>query len=188
MSRGNELTQKQESFCLEYFKTGNATQAAITAGYSSKTAASIASVNLLRPGVKARLQELHQTVQDATIADVRERKQILTEIARGNLMDYQEVGADGGYLNIDKEAPNSRAISEITSRTEYDNNGSNAAVVTRVRLHNPVQAIQELNKMEKIYSEAPQINVDNRSIEIIVASPEGKELTERIMLGEKTAD
>jgi len=140
------LTQKQETFCLKYFKLGNATEAAIQAGYSPRSIRNIASVNLTKANVKARLQELNQAVEDDSIATVKERKQILTEITRGNLTDYQEVGADGGYLNIGKGSPNTRAISEITSRTDEKD-----SVITKVKLHSPIQAIDLLNKMDKLY-------------------------------------
>lgn len=41
-----ELTDKQKRFCQEYMVDNNATQAAIRAGYSKKTAKSIGQENL----------------------------------------------------------------------------------------------------------------------------------------------
>lgn len=41
-----KLTPKQQLFADEYIKSGNATDAAIKAGYSPKTARSIAQENL----------------------------------------------------------------------------------------------------------------------------------------------
>lgn len=142
------LTQKQETFCIKYFELGNATEAALIAGYSPRTVRAIASINLTKANIQARIQELRDKVEDASIATVKERKQILTEITRGDLTDYQEVGADGTWLNVGKESPNTRAISEITSRTDEDK-----SVVTKVRLHSPTSAIDLLNKMDKIYSD-----------------------------------
>ena len=181
-----KLTQKQETFCLKYFELGNASEAALIAGYSPRSIRNIASVNLTNANVQTRLQELRQKVEDASVATVLERKQILTEIARGNLLDYQEVGADGGYLSIGKESPNTRAISEITSRTEYDKDGVNAALITKVKLHNPVNAISELNKMEKIYTDGAVLNVDNRVLNINVLTERSRDLTERLIAGERT--
>ena len=43
------LTDKQEMFCREYLIDLNATQAAIRAGYSAKTANRTASENLSKP-------------------------------------------------------------------------------------------------------------------------------------------
>lgn len=55
-----ELTQKQETFCLKYFELGNATEAAIVAGYSAKNARRIASENLTKLDVQKRLNELNK--------------------------------------------------------------------------------------------------------------------------------
>ena len=180
------LTQKQETFCLKYFELGNATEAAIIAGYSPHTAAVIASENLTKPKIIGRIHELQQRVEDESVMTVLERKQKLTEIARCNLLDYQEIGADGSYLSIGKESPNTGAISEITSRTEYDKDGSGATLITRVKLHNPIQAITEMNKMDNIYSEGATVNIDNRELKIIVASQEDKENLKRVIGGERT--
>lgn len=181
-----KLTQRQETFCVKYFELGNATEAALIAGYSSKTVRHIASINLTKVNIRARLQELRQKVEDASVATVIERKQILTELARGNLIDYQEVGADGGYLSIGRDSPNTRAISEITSRTEYDKDGVNAALITKVKLHSPSQAIDLLNKMDKLYTDGSTVNVNTHSINIVVISEKAKELTEKILEGEGT--
>ncbi len=51
------------------------------------------------------------------------------------------------------------------------------------RLSN-IQAITELNKMEKVYETA--INVDNRTLNIIVNSEKAKKLTEKLIEGERT--
>lgn len=52
------LTDKQEAFCREYLIDLNATQAAIRAGYSEKTAKDIACENLAKPNLQSRIAEL----------------------------------------------------------------------------------------------------------------------------------
>ncbi len=52
------LTAKQDRFCQEYLTDLNATQAAIRAGYSARTARSVASENLTKPDVAARVAAL----------------------------------------------------------------------------------------------------------------------------------
>jgi phage terminase small subunit len=47
-----KLTAKQELFITEYMKDLNATQAAIRAGYSEKTAKQVAAENLSKPYLK----------------------------------------------------------------------------------------------------------------------------------------
>ncbi|HGJ5891174.1 MAG TPA: terminase small subunit, partial [Arsenophonus apicola] len=52
------LTDKQEAFCREYLIDLNATQAAIRAGYSEKTAKDIACQNLAKLNIQKRIQTL----------------------------------------------------------------------------------------------------------------------------------
>lgn len=178
------LTQRQETFCIKYFELGNATEAALIAGYSPRSIRNIASVNLTNTNIQKRLKELNQAVEDASIATVLERKQILTEITRGrvsNLLGDDQRIKQGG--NID-----TAAIQELDTMDVKIGKGENAklATITRVKLHNPIQAITELNKMERIYSDGAILNVDNRVVNINVSSEKAKELTQRLLGGERT--
>lgn len=53
-----KLTNKQKMFCAEYLVDLNATQAAIRAGYSEKTAKNIGAENLAKPYLNEYIQEL----------------------------------------------------------------------------------------------------------------------------------
>ena len=53
-----KLTAKQQAFCEEYLIDLNATQAAIRAGYSAKTAVVIGCENLIKPNISEVIQEL----------------------------------------------------------------------------------------------------------------------------------
>lgn len=59
-----KLTPKQDRFCREYVIDLNATQAAIRAGYSERTAYSQGQRLLKNVEVQARVGELAKTVQD----------------------------------------------------------------------------------------------------------------------------
>lgn len=61
-----KLTAKQERFCREYIIDLNATQAAIRAGYSKKTANRIASENLSKLDIQKKIQELQQERAERT--------------------------------------------------------------------------------------------------------------------------
>jgi len=80
-NKRDRLTVKQEKFCVNYFESGNATKAAIIAGYSSKTARFIAAENLTKPLIIERLNELQKAVASQKILSVVERKEKLSEIA-----------------------------------------------------------------------------------------------------------
>lgn len=76
------MTEKQKRFCDEYLVDYNATQAAVRAGYSAKSAYSIGEENLRKPEIKTyideRLEQLHNE-RTATAAEVME---FLTEVMR----------------------------------------------------------------------------------------------------------
>ena len=61
-----KLTEKQKRFCEEYLIDLNATQAAIRAGYSKKTANRIAAENLSKPDIQLHLQELMRQRSERT--------------------------------------------------------------------------------------------------------------------------
>jgi hypothetical protein len=161
------LTGKQEKFVLNLFQGMSQREAYIKAGYSANFAPAIIDSNACRLAksnkVLVRLTELNSKVENAAIMSVTERRERLSEIARGRLTDYQEAGADGsGYINIGKESPNTAAIAGIESATKFGKNGNTGTLFTKVKLHNPVNAIAELNKMDNLYN-AP-INIDNRQV------------------------
>ena len=142
--------KRQELFCLYLLEGKTQAQAGILAGYAPKNIRPHTSALVTKGNIQARLAELQQLVEDAKIMSVKERKERLSEIARANLTDYMELGQDGSWVNIGKETPHPGAIQEIHSRTEYDKDGAKPTVYTSVKLHSPIQAISELNKMEHI--------------------------------------
>ena len=76
------LTMKQKKFCEEYLVSGNATDAAIKAGYSKKTANRIASENLTKLDVKNYIDEKLKEMESRKIADAAEVMQYLTSVMR----------------------------------------------------------------------------------------------------------
>lgn len=77
------MTPRQRKFCDEYLISGNATDAAIKAGYSAKTAKQMASENLAKPDLKAYIQEQLDQLHSDKIADATEVLQYLTAVMRG---------------------------------------------------------------------------------------------------------
>ena len=104
------MTERQENFCLEYAKSGNATQAYMAAGYSckdAKSAAVTASRMLRKVNVRQRIEELRAQIKSEKILSIEQRKEILTSIASDSESTKQDkVKAidtlnkmDGVYLN-----------------------------------------------------------------------------------------
>lgn len=83
MKKKDKLTLKQKRFADEYIISGNATQSAIKAGYSKKTAGVIAVENLEKPNIKAYIDERLKELDDKAIAKQEEVLQYLTAVMRG---------------------------------------------------------------------------------------------------------
>lgn len=98
------LTPKQQRFADEYIKTGNATQSAIEAGYSKKSAQVIGAENLLKPMVKKYIAERMEQIASNRVMGYTEAVELLTSIARGELMETVVVGTMNGAETVEKEA------------------------------------------------------------------------------------
>ena len=77
------MTSRQQKFCDEYLISGNATDAAIKAGYSRKTAKQTGSENLAKPDLRAYIDEQLAKIHSAKIADAEEVMKYLTSVMRG---------------------------------------------------------------------------------------------------------
>lgn len=80
-----KLTAKQQRFCDEYLIDLNATQAAIRAGYSEKTARNIANENLTKPDIREYIDKRMKEKEAALIADQDEVMRYLTAVMRREL-------------------------------------------------------------------------------------------------------
>ena len=82
-----KLTPKQRAFCDYYIELGNATEAAIKAGYNKKTARQIGSMNLTKVDIKQYIEERLKSIEDERIAKGEEVLQYLTRVMRGEEKD-----------------------------------------------------------------------------------------------------
>lgn len=78
-----KLTAKQQRFCDEYLIDLNATQAAIRAGYSKKTAYAIGNENLNKPELRNYIDMRMKEKEKSLIADQDEVLKYLTAVLRG---------------------------------------------------------------------------------------------------------
>lgn len=143
------LTEKQKRFCDEYLVDLNATQAAIRAGYSKKTAKQIAQQNLTKLDIQEYIKKRMAEKEDALIAKQNEVLQTLTRVLRRQEMDTVVV-----------------TCKERSSR--YDENGKKVIVekeVPRVvqiptRVNDLNKAAELLGKRYGLYTEKIETDVD----------------------------
>ncbi len=81
------MTEKQKRFCDEYLTDLNATQAAVRAGYSKKTAYSIGEENLRKPEIKEYIEKRMAEKESRLIANQDEVMRYLTAVMRREKME-----------------------------------------------------------------------------------------------------
>lgn len=99
-----KLTPKQKAFADYYIETGNATYAAIRAGYSKKTARVIGQENLTKPAIKQYIDKRNKVIESERIASITEVKEYWTRVMRGQEKD--QFGLDASLQDRNKAAEN----------------------------------------------------------------------------------
>ena len=82
-----KLTEKQRRFVDYFIETGNKTEAARKAGYSSKRAAEIGAENYRKPHIKAAIDERLAKMDVKRIAGAEEVMQFFTSVMRGEIKE-----------------------------------------------------------------------------------------------------
>lgn len=147
------MNTKQEAFVNEYLKDHNGTQAAIRAGYSKKTARTIASQLL------AKLD-----ISDAIKERVKERAmgpdEVLTrlaDIARGDITDLMDVSHTGFVIDLTGDTqegknPKTKLIKKIKQKvTTYlaksESQEDREIVETEIELYSAQEALNTIAKL-----------------------------------------
>jgi len=88
-----DLTVKQDKFVKAYLlNNGNATQAAITAGYSKKTANEIGAENLAKPSIKEAIEKHQKKGEESFIWSKKKKLEMLEKIAEAATTKDSEKG------------------------------------------------------------------------------------------------
>lgn len=143
------LTEKQKRFCDEYLVDLNATQAAIRAGYSEKTAKQIAQQNLTKLDIQEYIKKRMVEKEDALIAKQDEVLQTLTRVLRRQEMDTVVVTCkerSSGYDENGKKVIVEKEIPRVVQ------------IPTRVNDLN--KAAELLGKRYGLYTEKIETDVD----------------------------
>lgn len=97
-----KLTEKQKKFADYYIELGNATQAAIKAGYSKKTANTIAAQNLAKLSIKNYIDERMEQIASERIMSAQEILERLSLIANAKIKETVVVANAEGYSEVEK--------------------------------------------------------------------------------------
>ena len=128
------LTPKEQRFVKEYAIDLNGTQAAIRAGYSPKTARSIASETLQRPAVKAATQKALRANEP--------RLQMLTAMAFADPRDAIKWDPELGLV----VTPDPNIIQSVRRVTRTDPKTGRTRRIVSVKFVNRLRALRELGR------------------------------------------
>lgn len=115
----NKLTLKQKRFADEYIISGNATEAAIKAGYAKRSAAVIGTENLTKPNIKTYIDERLKILDSEKIANQEEVLQYLTSVMRGEQTEQtlKSLGESGQVItDIDVGAKDRIKAAELLGK------------------------------------------------------------------------
>ena len=174
-----KLTDRQARFVEEYLVDLNATQAAIRAGYSERTAQEqgsrlLSNVIVSQAVAKAQLARSRRTevTQDRVVRE-------LAMIAFANMMDYMRIGEDGDpytdFSGIDRDM--AAAIAEVAVEDFKDGRGKGARDVRRVKfkLADKRAALVDLGKHLGMFVERREVGSPGDFAQLSDAELERKE-------------
>jgi phage terminase small subunit len=151
----HKLTAQQEKFCHEYLIDRNATQAAIRAGYSIKTAQEQSSQLLSKLMIKGRVNQLISAELGSIDATAARIKKELTNLAFVNIADaYDQNGALKSFEDMPIELQ--RAILAVESEELFDGQGKNREQIgytKRIKLTDKLKALEMLGRHQKMFTD-----------------------------------
>ena len=161
------MNNKQRAFVEEYLIDWNATQAALRAGYSERTAYSIGHENLSKPeiadAIKRRLDEKTMKADEVLTR--------LSDMARGDLGDFLDIESMSFDLSLRKakELGLTHLIKKVKQRTvttlKKDGDDEETHYV-EIELHDSQSALEKLGKAHKLFVDRKEISIPDGSNEI----------------------
>ncbi|EPN9585281.1 terminase small subunit [Cronobacter sakazakii] len=156
------LTDKQEMFCREYLIDLNATQAAIRAGYSVKTANRTASENLSKPDIQNRIAELKNKRNEDVGINAAYVLQRLVEIDQ---MDVADILNDDGSLKAVSQWPKCWRITlqgiDLASTIRNFDEGTEETILKKIKWPDKVKNLELLGKHVDVQAFREQVKTNH---------------------------
>lgn len=156
-AKEKKLTDKEKVFIEAYLVDFNGANAALTAGYSPKTARQIAA-NLLskvyiQDAIKIEVDKILANNRTLALRVVRECE----KIAFGKISDIMEFDDNGVVLKSSSEIDTS-TIESISFDENYTQTGVSRK--KRVKQYSKEKALEILAKYTTLYTDAPTIDIN----------------------------
>lgn len=146
----SRLTPKQAIFIAEYLIDGNATRAAIAAGYS-EAGAHVAGARLLKRSKVAAAIAAHHAQRQEKLKITAER--VLEEIAKLAFFDPGDLFDQHGHLRPITQLDDITRAAIAALDVETKKLGETATVMTRIKLADKGQNLERLGRYLKLFTD-----------------------------------
>ena len=170
------MTPKQSLFVQEYLVDANATQAAVRAGYSKRTARSIGEENLTKPDIAAAIEDamLERAARTGVTAD-----RVIQELANLAFFDPADIyDANGALKSINDIPPAARsAIAGLEIAEIRDSDGVPVGRAVKLRLTDRLGALDKLMRHLGQYQDRMTLKGDAENpLTLLVKAVQGNAL------------
>jgi phage terminase small subunit len=157
-----KLTAKQARFVEEYLVDMNATQAAIRAGYSKKTARFVGCENLTKPYIAAALEVARKERSKRTEVTIDRVVKELALVAFADMGSYLTLDGENTTVRLDWSAlppEATKIIQEITQEEHTGGRGHETGAVrrTKFKLYSKLDALEKLARHLGMFTEKLKI-------------------------------
>lgn len=161
------MRYKQERFCQEYLIDGDATKAAIRAGYAKRSAASIGCDLLKHPEVLACLDKLKAELKERTMVKAEEVIAELWNVGRCRLDQLAQWDQHGNIILTPSGDLPDHVKSAVLSIKRVDNDSGGSV---EVKMHDKVLALDKLARVLGLYQDRVDVtsNGDAMPVPIIM--------------------
>lgn len=149
-----KLTAKQKRFVEEYLIDLNATQAAIRAGYSAKTAKDIGCENLAKPNIQ---EVLSQKMAERSKRTGISQDRIVLELARIAFMKMTDIVNADGEINTGATDDDLACIESIKYKKSESDTGYSEE--REVKVASKLKALELLGKHMGMWNDKLDVNV-----------------------------
>lgn len=151
-----KLTAKQQRFIEEYLIDLNATQAAIRAGYSPKTANEQGARLLANVSVQ---EEVSKAMADRSRRTGISQERVIRELARIAFVNPQKViNTDDGSVNANASEDDLACIQSVKVKTMSGDKGCSEE--REVRLNDKMKALELLGKHLGMFTDKVELDAD----------------------------
>ena len=154
MAKKGKLTEKQQRFVNEYLIDLNATQAAIRAGYSVKTADAIGCENLTKPNIQ---QAIAVAMAERSKRTGVNQDRVVLELAKIAFVKMTDIVDDHGRIKGTATDDDLACIESI--KYKESDNEFGGSVEREVKIGSKLKALELLGKHLGMWNDKVDLNI-----------------------------